>query len=83
MKPPLQILDSADYGPIVRVLGRELADAFDDFITENFYAFYDTKFKDETVEFYFGQFGSVARIKEIVDRFNAQNNVAITGDEAE
>lgn len=74
MNSPIEVSESIDYGPVVRILDRELADSFDDYVTENFYAFYDTKFADDAVEFYFGQFASVARLKEIVDRFNAKNS---------
>ena len=76
MKPLIQVSDSVDYGPVVRVLDRELADTFDDFVTENFYTFYDMGFKDDAVEFCFGQLASLERVKEVVDRFNAENQAS-------
>jgi hypothetical protein len=81
MSQIIEVSDTVEYGPVVRVFDRELADAFDDFVTENFYGFYDTKFAERVVEFYFGQFGSVERLKDVVQRFEAQHG-SRTADDA-
>lgn len=77
MNSPIQVSDSVEYGPVVRIVGRELADAFDDFATENFYTFYDMGFKDDAVEFCFGQLASMERVKEVVERFSTEDEYAV------
>lgn len=64
-----EISETREHGGILRINDVDLADEFDDFISENCYVFTELKFEIECVYFYFGQASSAEKIKSLVEIF--------------
>ena len=58
-----------DYGVIISVDDEDTADLLDDFLTEKFFVFYNTRDKNGLKEFIFGFASSVDRVQLIIDSF--------------
>ncbi|MGY0564276.1 MAG: hypothetical protein ACW7DR_09035 [Paraglaciecola chathamensis] len=58
-----------DYGVIISVEDEDTADLLDDFLTEKFFVFYNTRDKNGLKEFIFGFASSVERVQLIIDSF--------------
>jgi hypothetical protein len=58
-----------DYGVIISVDDEDTADLLDDFLTEKFFVFYNTRDKNGLKQFIFGFASSVERVQLIIDSF--------------
>ena len=65
------ISDSKEYGVILKINDIELADDFDDFLSEDCYVFSQMKLETDCVYFYFGQASNVEKVKHLVKKFNS------------
>ena len=69
MKSVFEIVESEEYGAFLKVDDVEIADEFDDFLTEECYVLFEQKFESDHVVVHFGQAGSVEKIRLLVERF--------------
>jgi hypothetical protein len=69
MRPKFELTDSSEFGVVLKFFDVEMADQFDDFLTEKCYVHYSTKFDRDSREFYFGQAGSREKILTLIERF--------------
>lgn len=69
MRPEFQIIETNENGMILKVTDLELADQFDDFLSEKCYIFYTQKFSTNFVEFFFGQLGSTSKLTDFIEKF--------------
>jgi len=67
----VDILESSEYGAILKCRDLELADEFEDFLSETCFVLFQTKFDAGEVLFYFGQASSAVRVRELYERFIA------------
>lgn len=64
-----EISESKEYGVILKINDTELADEFDDYLTENSPISYSLKFSESNVEFFLGRFVDVEHIQNLVTKF--------------
>lgn len=67
----IDVSDSPEYGAILKCPDVEIADQFDDFLTESCFVFFQTKFEQDEVSFFFGQSSSVQKVRDLYERFVA------------
>lgn len=60
------------YGVVLRCTDAELADQFEDFLSERNFVLFNTKFQEAEVLFYFGQASSLDAVRGLVQRFEAE-----------
>jgi hypothetical protein len=71
---PVDIYLSDDYGVVIKCFDKNMADDLDDFITENYYVFYENNFSENgVVSFYFGQASSIEKVTAIYAAFHEKN----------
>lgn len=64
-----EIHETKEFGLTLRVSDTEIADKFDDYLTEVCHVSYATKFKPSYVEFYFGQVIDSRKLNTIIGSF--------------
>lgn len=64
-----EIIETRDYGCILRVKGYELADEFEDFLNEDNYVLNSYECENDDVTFYFGHAGCEEKIRNLVVKF--------------
>ena len=65
----VEITDTLEYGGVLKCFNIEIADQFEDFLTENCFVLFNIKLDREEVTFYFGQASSTSKIRELYGRF--------------
>ena len=65
----IEIIEDPKYGVILNCRDLELADRFEDFLTEKCFALFQIKFESNEVSFFFSQASSISKVKELFDRF--------------
>lgn len=65
----VEITDTLEYGGVLKCHDIELADQFEDFLTESCFVLFNTKLDRDEVTFYFGQASSTSKIRELYERF--------------
>jgi hypothetical protein len=73
MKQWYEIIETVEYGLILRVMGTDLADQLDDFLTEKCYVLYNMKFDQNFCDFSFGQVCEATKLKLFLDAFQKEN----------
>lgn len=69
--PRFHVAEDPLYGVVLRCTDAELADQFEDFLSEKNFVFFSTKFQEAEALFYFGQAGSLDAVRSLVARFEA------------
>lgn len=69
MSARVEISDSAQYGATWTSKDAELADRFEDFLTERCFVLFKTRFERDEVSLLFGQASSADKVRELYDRF--------------
>ena len=69
IKNKFSFLKDGKIGVSIVVEDDELADLFDDFLTEEIYVLYNVRDKDGKQEFLFGNAASETKLSEIIDAF--------------
>lgn len=69
VKSKFSVLSSDSYGPSVLVDDEELADLFDDFLSEKIFVLFNIRDKDSKKEFLFGKAASEENLWKLVDLF--------------
>lgn len=64
-----EIIETHDYGVMLKVKGYELADEFEDFIMEDRHVLNDCKCENDEATFAFGHAGCVEKVRNFVERF--------------
>ncbi|CAK0773630.1 conserved hypothetical protein [Gammaproteobacteria bacterium] len=64
------VYDSPEYGTVLKCYDLIVADEFEDFLTESCFVFFQTKFDQNEVTFFFGQASSVQKVRDLFKRFN-------------
>ena len=60
------------YGVVLTIQDPNLADEVDDYLTENYYVFYDLRPSEEGMEFFFGQVSSIKKVEELIAIYRAR-----------
>ena len=71
MDRAFRISETVEHGVAVTLDDDELADEFDDFLTEHCHGLFDVKFEEPGMTFFFGQAGSVAKVESLLEKFYA------------
>ena len=66
----LAVTETPEHGVAVKIADPDLADQFDDFLTEHCYVFFEVRFEEPGVRFFFGQAGSVAKVQDLLEKFS-------------
>lgn len=67
-----QVDEEPTYGVVLRCTDAELADQFEDFLSEKNFVLFNTKFQEAEVLFYFGQASSLDAVRKLVERFEVE-----------
>ena len=70
----IEILDTPEYGIILKCLDLELADEFDDYLSENCFVLFNLKFDPKDVSFIFGQASSELKVRELFEKFISEKD---------
>ncbi|MCU0972484.1 MAG: hypothetical protein MUF80_00765 [Burkholderiales bacterium] len=70
--PTFHVTEDPPYGVVLRCTDAELADQFEDFLSEKNFVLFNTKFQEADVLFYFGQASSLDAVRRLVERFEAE-----------
>lgn len=65
----VEINDTADLGVILHCKDVEVADDFEDFLTERCFVLFNIRPHGATVSFFFGQASSVDKVRQLYERF--------------
>ncbi|EOQ74139.1 hypothetical protein [Acinetobacter lactucae] len=65
----VQIIEDAEYGVILICRDLELADQFEDFLTEKHSVLFHMKFEANQVSFFFGKTNTTSKVKELCNQF--------------
>lgn len=74
IKNKFSFLKDGKIGISIVVEDDELADLFDDFLTEEIYVLYNVRDNDGKQEFLFGNAASETKLSEIIDIFLAEHH---------
>lgn len=69
----VKISETPEYGTMLRCPDPELADQFEDFLTESCFVLFKTKLDSQEVTFFFGQASSVQKVRDLYERFTGEN----------
>ncbi|WP_459659955.1 hypothetical protein ACL9Z5_002331 [Acinetobacter calcoaceticus] len=64
----VQIIEDAEYGVILVCQNLELADQFEDFLTEKHSVLFHIKFEPNQVSFFFGKTNTTSKVKELFNQ---------------
>jgi hypothetical protein len=64
------------FGVVLRCTDAELADLFEDFLSEKTFVLFKTKFQEAEVLFYFGEASSLDAVRRLVERFEAEQRLS-------
>jgi len=67
-----QVDEDPKYGVVLRCTDAEVADQFEDFLSEKNFVLFNTKFQGTEVLFYFGQASSANAVEQLLKRFEAE-----------
>jgi hypothetical protein len=68
-KGSFRVDEDPQYGVVVQCFDVEVADQFEDFLSERNYVLFHVKFEGPAVMFYFGQASSREKLEAIIERF--------------
>lgn len=68
------ITESKEYGTVLTLGDAELADQFEDFLTERCFVLFTTKMEPTAVSFHFGQASAASKVQELFDRFKLEKD---------
>lgn len=69
----IKISETVEYGAMLRCPDTELADQFEDFLTESCFVLFKTKLDSQEVTFFFGQASSVQKVRDLYECFTGEN----------
>ena len=64
-----KVIEDPQFGGSIEFKDREAADEFDDFVSEEHYILYNTKFEGDKVTFYFGEVSSTSKLEILLREF--------------
>ncbi|AVZ05322.1 hypothetical protein MKX19_11005 [Acinetobacter pittii] len=67
--PNVQIIEDPEYGVILVCQDLELADQFEDFLTEKHSVLFHIKFEPNQVSFFFDKTNTTSKVKELFNKF--------------
>jgi len=65
----VQIIEDPEYGVILVCQDLELADQFEDFLTEKHSVLFHIKFEPNQVSFFFDKTNTISKVKELFNKF--------------
>ena len=65
----MEVIETSEYGVILCCHDVEVADKFEDFLTENCYVFFNVRPENTDVFFYFGQASAPAKVEGLYEMF--------------
>lgn len=65
----VQIIEDPEYGVILVCQDLELADQFEDFLTEKHSVFFHIKLEPNQVSFFFDKTNTTSKVKELFNKF--------------
>ena len=64
-----EVSENEKYGAVLKISDVELADEFEDFLTESCYVAFDVKLEFDCEYFYFGQASCIEKVRDFLERF--------------
>lgn len=71
--PNPEISETAEKGVALRLIDAELADEFEDYLSEQCFVLFNLAFDENGVIFYFGQASEQSKVLALFDKFLHQN----------
>lgn len=71
----INIIETPEYGTVFKCSDVELADQFEDFLTECCFVFFNVKFESDVVSILFGQAANPINVRALFERFVKQSNI--------
>ena len=68
-----EIQETIEQGLFLRIYDSEVADAFDDFLSEECYVLSEIKFEKSFAVFYFGVLGSKEKLQNLIEAFEKKH----------
>lgn len=65
----VEIIEIPEYGTVLKYSRVELADQFEDFLTESCFVFFNVKLESNVTSFFFGQASNPINVLELYNRF--------------
>ena len=65
----VEIIEVPEYGTVLKYSDSELADQFEDFLTECCFVFFNVKLEIDVVSFFFGQASNPINVLDLYNRF--------------
>jgi len=65
----VEILETTEYGTVLKCQDTEVADRFEDFLTEHCFVFFKTKMEPDEISFFFGQASSESKVRSLFESF--------------
>ena len=75
----VDILETPEYGTTLRCRDLELADMFEDFLTEHCFVLFKIKLDTQEALFFFGQASTPSKVRALYERFCESTNIKING----
>lgn len=66
----VEIEETAEYGVVLHCHDIEVADKFEDFLTERCFVLFNIRPEVAKISFYFGQASALAKVQELYERFS-------------
>jgi hypothetical protein len=73
--PRFRIEEEPTYGVVIRCIDVEVADRFEDFLSERKYVLFNVKFEGPEVLFFFGQASSIDRVQKLLSQFEGEEGL--------
>lgn len=65
----VEIVDTVEYGVMLLCRDKEIADRFDDYLTEKCFVLFKVKMDPNEWSFLFGQASALSRVQDLFDKF--------------
>ncbi len=65
----VEIIETPEYGTVLKYANLELADQLEDFLTECCFVFFSIKLESNVVSFFFGQASNPINVLDLYNRF--------------
>ena len=68
-KIDVQIVETSEYGAVLTWRDLDVADKFEDYLTEQCFVLFNVKFAADEVSFFFGQASALSKVQDLYDGF--------------
>ncbi|NDP59181.1 MAG: hypothetical protein GZ090_07480 [Oxalobacteraceae bacterium] len=71
----VEIIETAEFGTVLKCSDLEAADEFEDFLTEQCFVPFKVALQAQEISFFFGQASTTEKVREVYERFSRQREI--------